>query len=68
VQRSRELVIEQHELQHLPQTAVVLCQDGPAGREVVLADANPAIMALPTATLAVAAVPARARGQAPPPR
>jgi hypothetical protein len=46
-------VIEQHELQHLPQTAVVLCQDGPAGREVVLADANPAIMALPTATLAV---------------
>jgi hypothetical protein len=52
-QRSRELVIEQHELQHLPQTAVVLCRDGPAGREVVLADANPAIMALPTATLAV---------------
>jgi hypothetical protein len=52
-QRSRELLIEQHELQHLPQTAVVLCQDGPAGREVVLADANPAIMALPTATLAV---------------
>jgi hypothetical protein len=54
VQRSRELLIEQHELQHLPQTAVVLCQDGPAGREVVLADANPAIMALQTATLAVA--------------
>jgi hypothetical protein len=52
VQRSRELVIEQHELQHLPQTAVVLCRDGPGGREVILADANPAIMALPTATLA----------------
>lgn len=52
VQRSRELVIEQHELQHLPQTAVVLCQDGPGGREVILADANPAIISLPTATLA----------------
>ena len=52
LQRSRELVIEQHELQHLPQTAVVLCQDGPSGREVVLADANPAIMTLPGATLA----------------
>ena len=52
LQRSRELVIEQHELQHLPQTAVVICQGGPAGREVVLADANPAIMTLPAATLA----------------
>jgi hypothetical protein len=67
VQRSRELVIEQHELQHLPQTAVVLCRDGPGGREVILADANPAIMTLPTATLAAAA-PLRAPGQAPPPR
>ena len=45
-------MIEQHELQHLPPTAVVLCTDGPAGREVILADANPAIMTLPTATLA----------------
>jgi hypothetical protein len=52
LQRSRELVIEQHELQHLPQTAVVTCQHGPAGRQVRLADANPAIMTLPTATLA----------------
>jgi hypothetical protein len=52
LQRSRELLVEQHELQHLPQTAVLLCQDGPAGREVVLADANPAIMTLPGATLA----------------
>jgi hypothetical protein len=55
MQRSRELVIEQHELQHLPQTAVVLCYDGPGGREVILADANPAIMTLPTATLATGA-------------
>ena len=52
LQRSRELVIEPHELQHLPQTAVVVCRAGPGGREVLLADANPAIMTLPTATLA----------------
>jgi hypothetical protein len=52
LQRSRELLIEQHELQHLPQTAVVICQRGPSGREVRLADVNPAIMTLPTATLA----------------
>jgi hypothetical protein len=57
VQRSRELVIEQHELQHLPPTAVVLCQDGPGGREVILADANPAIMTLPTATFAGRSAP-----------
>jgi hypothetical protein len=47
-QRSREFLVEQRELQQLPQSAVVLCTDG----RVVLADANPAIMALPTATLA----------------
>ena len=52
LQRSRELLIEQHELQHLPQTAVMICQRGPAGRQATLADANPAIMTLPTATLA----------------
>jgi hypothetical protein len=65
LQRSRELVIEQHELQHLPQTAVVLCQDGPGGREVILADANPAIMTLPTATLAATTGPRwrRQRGE-----
>ena len=51
VQRSRELLIEPHELQHLPHTAVVVCQHSPAGRQVLLADANPAIMTLPTATL-----------------
>ncbi len=52
VQRSRESVVEQHELQQLPQSAVVLCYPAPGGRQVLLADANPAIMALPTATLA----------------
>jgi hypothetical protein len=52
LQRSRELVIEQHELQHLPPTAVVICGRNSRGRQVLLADANPAIMTLPTATLA----------------
>jgi hypothetical protein len=59
LQRSRELVIEQHELQHLPQTAVVVCQHGPSGRQVRLADVNPAIMTLPTATLAQRPAPDR---------
>ncbi len=52
-QRSRESVVEQHELQQLPQNAVLLCYPAPGGRQVVLADANPAIMTLPTATLAL---------------
>jgi hypothetical protein len=64
LQRSRELLIEQHELQHLPQTAVVICQHGPAGRQVRLADVNPAIMTLPTATLAERPAP---DGRPPPP-
>jgi hypothetical protein len=53
-QRSREFLAEQHELQQLPHTAVLLCYPAPGGRQVVLADANPAIMTLPTATLAEA--------------
>jgi len=51
-QRSRESLVEQHELQQLPQSALLLCYPAPGGRQVLLADANPAIMALPTATLA----------------
>ena len=51
-QRSRELLVESHELQQLPQSAVLICYPASEGRRVVLADANPAIMALPTATLA----------------
>jgi hypothetical protein len=51
-QRSRESLVEQHELQQLPQSAVLLCYPAPGGRAVVLADANPAIIALSTATLA----------------
>ena len=49
-QRSREFLVEQHELQQLPASAVLLTYAGPGGRRVVLADANPAIVGLPTAT------------------
>jgi hypothetical protein len=56
-QRSRESLVEQHELQQLPQSAVLLCYPAPGGRQVVLADANPAIMTLPTATLALRTEP-----------
>jgi hypothetical protein len=52
IQRSRESLVEQHELQQLPQSAVLLCYPSPGGRRVLLADCNPAIMTLPTATLA----------------
>jgi len=48
-QRSREFLVEQHELQQLPHSAVLLTYAGAAGRQVVLADANPAIVGLPTA-------------------
>lgn len=51
-QRSREFLVEQHELQQLPTSAVLLSYAGPGGRRVVLADANPAILGLPAATLA----------------
>jgi hypothetical protein len=49
-QRSREFLVEQHELQQLPASAVLVSYAGPEGRRVVLADANPAIVGLPTAT------------------
>ena len=51
VQRSREFLVEQHELQQLPPSAVVVTYASPDGRRVVLADANPGIIALPTSTL-----------------
>ncbi|MEP7025365.1 MAG: hypothetical protein ABJB47_16525, partial [Actinomycetota bacterium] len=51
-QRSREFLVEAHELQQLPPSAVLVSYAGPAGRQIVLADANPGIIGLPTATLA----------------
>jgi hypothetical protein len=49
--RSREFLIEQHELQQLPASAMIVTYAGPAGRQVVLADANPGIGGLRAATL-----------------
>jgi hypothetical protein len=49
--RSREFLIEQHELQQLPASAMIVTYAGPGGRQVVLADANPGIGSLGAATL-----------------
>jgi hypothetical protein len=51
VQRSREFLVEQHELQQLPPSAMIVTYAGPGGRHVVVADANPGIFGLSTATL-----------------
>ena len=51
-QRSREFLVEQHELQQLPPSAMIVSYASAAGRRVVFADANPGLLALPTATLA----------------
>ncbi len=50
-QRSREFLIEPHQLQQLPPSAVIVSYASPEGRQVVLADANPAILGLPTASV-----------------
>jgi hypothetical protein len=50
-QRSREFLVEQHELQQLPPSAVIVTYAGRAGRQVVLADANPAIFGLRSSNL-----------------
>jgi len=47
-QRSREFLVEPHQLQQLPPSAVIVSYASARGRQVVLADANPAILALPT--------------------
>lgn len=62
LQRSRELVVEPSELQRLPVTAMIVSYGAGAERRVLLADANPAIGALPVATLAPLIDPGRAPG------
>ena len=52
LQRSRELLVEPSELQRLPVTAMIVSYGAGPGRRVLLADANPAIGALPVTTLA----------------
>jgi hypothetical protein len=60
-QRSREFLVEAHELQQLPPSAAVVSYASRAGRQVVLADANPAILTLPTAATSGLAEPRLAR-------
>jgi hypothetical protein len=51
VQRSREFLVQPEELQRLPPSAVIVSYASGPRRHVVLADANPAIATLPTATV-----------------
>ncbi|MGH3320430.1 MAG: hypothetical protein ACRDN9_09650 [Streptosporangiaceae bacterium] len=51
MQRSREFLVEQHELQRLPGSAFILSRNAAEHRRVVLADANPAILSLPRVTI-----------------
>ena len=60
MQRSREFVVEPSELQRLPVTAMIVSHGVGADRRVLLADANPAIGALPVATLTPLIEPSRA--------
>jgi hypothetical protein len=65
-QRSREFLVEPHQLQQLPPSALIVSYASAAGRRVVLADANPGIGGLPSATLRARdeAGPATAGGRA----
>ncbi|MEO3889708.1 hypothetical protein [Nonomuraea sp. B5E05] len=51
LQRSREFLVEPHQLQQLPTTSVIVTDATAQGRRVRLADANPAILAFPKTTL-----------------
>jgi hypothetical protein len=51
LQRSREFTVEASELQRLPPTAVIVSYPTAEGRQVFLADANPAIGGLAAATM-----------------
>lgn len=51
MQRSREFLVEQNELQQLPVTAMIMTHATQSGRRVVLTDANPGILSRPTATV-----------------
>jgi hypothetical protein len=66
LQRSREFLVEAAELQRLPPSAVIVSYATAAGRQVVLADANPAIGGLPDATMTPLAEAAILRAAATP--
>ncbi len=61
-QRSREFLVEAHELQQLPPSAVIISYAARDGRQVVLADANPGIMTLPTTSVLTLAEACQAGG------
>jgi len=61
LQRSREFLVEAGELQQLPATAMIVSYATAAGRQVFLADANPAIGGLPVATMTPLAEAGRLR-------
>jgi hypothetical protein len=65
LQRSREFLVEQHELQRLPPTALIVSYATAAGRQVFMADANPAIGSLEAATMTPLAEAALDRGGVP---
>jgi hypothetical protein len=65
VQRSREFLVEASELQRLPPTSVILSYATAAGRQVLMADANPAIGGLGAATMSPIAEAARLKAPAP---
>ncbi|MBO3747305.1 hypothetical protein J5X84_14600 [Streptosporangiaceae bacterium NEAU-GS5] len=52
LQRSREFLVEPYQLQQLPTTSVIVTHATADGRQVRLADANPAILTFPKTTLA----------------
>ena len=71
LQRSREFLVEPHQLQQLPTTSVIVTDATAHGRRVRLADANPAILTFPRTTLGEledvsAATPAAGSGAAEP--
>jgi hypothetical protein len=51
LQRTREFLVEQHELQQLPPSAMIISYAGLGGRQVVMADVNPGIGGLRAATM-----------------
>ena len=65
LQRSREFLVEASELQRLPPTAMIVSYASAAGRQVFLADANPAIGSLAAATMIPLAEAGRFRATAP---
>ena len=65
LQRSREFLVEASELQRLPPTAMIVSYATADGRQVFLADANPAIGSLQVATMTPLAEAGRFRATAP---